>query len=143
MIRALVGAALPVLGLGLVAAFAGPDLVTGPLGKPLIVDAAGPRSVTQARFSDKECAATYLLDQGADAIDAKRAVRVIAYALRPDGHETELGIRDFPGTAPRETVALLFDESGTLIAAGKPQMPEPGIAAACATSPKSHGQKPV
>jgi hypothetical protein len=67
---------------------------------------------------------------------------VIAYALRPDGHETELGIRDFPGTAPRETVALLFDESGKLIAAGKPQMPEPGVAA-CATSPKSHGQKPV
>lgn len=126
MIRVLFGSALPVLGLGLVAAFAGPDLVTGPRGAPMIVaDQPSPSNgFARARFDGEACASRAVLGEDPRKAWSRAGVRVVAIALRPDGEEMEMAVKE-PDGPVTETVALLFDEKGKLVAVSRPHSLQP------------------
>ncbi len=144
MIRLLLGSALPIVGLGLVAAFAGPDLVTGLQGTPMIVAGADQPRLEPARFDGEACAAASLF-RGAPAAEHERArMRIVAVALGPDGQDFEVAIEN-PGNAS-ETITLLFDESGRLAAVSKPRsMEEPAAVPHrdCLGAPKPTAQGPI
>ncbi len=147
MIRALFGLAFPVVGLGLVAAFAGPDLVTGTQGAPMVVAGVEHASLKRMRFDGGACPSTLLFDDGERQARLQAGVRVVAYQLRPDGQETVLAIRKLPGAAGTagETVTLLFDDSGHLAAVDR-QPTEPELASAtgdCLKSAKPNRQDPI
>ena len=140
MIRVLLGSVFSLGGLALAAALAGPDLVTGMAGAPMVVNGGGHVSIEAARFDGDACASTLLFGAPPATSDEPARVRVIALALRPDGEVIELGMRDTPGTngAPTATVAILFDEHGRLVAISKPTALQPAAAAyaPCLTAPE-------
>jgi hypothetical protein len=144
MIRALLGSAFPVVGLALATVFTGPDLVTGVSGAPMIVSSEERAILAAAEFEGEACASTLLLGEARRA-EQRPSIRIVAMALRPDGQDIELGIRDIPGPsgAPTETVVFLFDETGRLISIGKPAATAPPTAAhPCPEAPK-HTDAPV
>jgi hypothetical protein len=146
MIRVLLGSAFPVVGLALVAGFAGPDLVTGLGGAPMVVAGSDPVDFAPARFDGGACASTLLYGETHGATDGQPVLRVIAMALGPDGRDIELGVREIPakGTEPG-TVVLLFDQNGRLVGLSRP--PELQQAATahgdCAKAPKPTSQAPI
>ena len=116
MIRVLFGSRASVLGLGLAAAFAGPDLVTGawrrrrwwlppPSMRPSCTRAS--RAGLRARRCSSRPASRRRSICG-------RASSVVAFALRPDGSDMEVGCAIFPGDpgAPTTTVAASLRRSG-------------------------------
>jgi hypothetical protein len=129
MIRVLLGSAFPVVGLALVAAFTGPDLVTGLSGAPMIVAGDERLRLSTAGFEGDACASTLLF---AEKQNARPSLRVVAMALQPDGRDLEIGIRDIQGAsgAPTETVVFLFDDKGRLVSISRPV----GAAAPAATA---------
>lgn len=143
MIRALLGAAFPIVGLSLVAAFTGPDLITGTGGAPMIVSGGDRVELANARFDGDTCALTLLYGDTPDG--NADGIRVVAMTLRADGEVEELGIRELPGAGVRETVLLLFDEDGELVSASEPAALQPAAAAHgdCVKAPKPSGQKPA
>ncbi len=120
MIRILLGSALPIFGLGVAAAVLGPDLVTGPRGEPLIMAAPGEARLQAASFDDDACATKVPFADSSNA--AAAGTRIIAFALRSGADDVAVAVEDFPNGAAtaRETVVLIFDETGRLIAAGNP-----------------------
>jgi hypothetical protein len=144
MIRALLGAAFPIVGLALAAAFAGPDLVTGTSGAPMIVSGGDHVSLASANFNGEACASTLLYGETPDA-DKDEGVRVVAVALQPNGRTIELGTSETPGAdgTIRETVLLLFDDKGQLVSASRPAEMQAAAHGDCVKAPKPSSRKPV
>lgn len=136
MIRLLLGAALSALGLALVAAWPAADLVTGLDGAPMIVADADRPTLEPAYFDGESCPSKLLLAPREEKTQG--AIRVVAIALGPDGRDLELAISG-PETA-EETVLLLFDEHGRLVAAREPAMLQPHEAhGGCGALPPAPG----
>ena len=71
-------------GLGLVATFAGPDLVTGPSGAPMVVAGSEQAGLTQAYFDGDACPSTLLFDANRpEQRTSCDAFHVVAYQLQP------------------------------------------------------------
>ena len=119
MIRVLIGSALPVLGLGVAAAFFGPDL-TGPRGEPLIMATPSEASLQAATFDGKVCPSTLLFADSGKA-PGLTGTHIVAFALRSGERNVAVAIEDFPGEGKvRKTIVLVFNDEGQLIAAGDP-----------------------
>jgi hypothetical protein len=121
MIRALLASTLPVLAVGMAVTLVGADLIVGPSGEPLRVAAPEAAILQPASFDAASCASTLLLAdrQGAaDPADATPGTRVVALS---EGAGFIVAIAAVPPDAPAsETLVLIFDESGRLLAAGDP-----------------------
>ncbi len=146
MIRVLLGAAFPIVGLALAAAFTGPDLVTGMSGAPMIVSGGDRVDLAPALFDGGACASTLLYGRTPDA-DEHEGVRVVAVALQPDGRTIELGTSETPGAdgTVRETMLLLFDDTGQLVSVSRPVEMQSAAAPQgdCVKAPKPSSRKPV
>ena len=118
MIRALLGAALPVLGFGLAAAFVGPSLVGTPGGEPMRVAQPLPASLHEASFGAAACAETLLLaERGADTL---HGARIFALALQAEAGGLRVAAEEVPSGAvvPDETLLLVIDRTGRVLASG-------------------------
>jgi hypothetical protein len=146
MIRLLLGLALPVLGIGASAAFLGPDLLTGPRGEPLVMAAPDRPMLQAASFEGGGCASTTILPTPSEAAPHGSA-RIVAFALPAEGETVAVAVEDFPGTGGLpETVILIFDRDGRLIAAGDPmslQMQAAMALADCIEAPKPDLRAPI
>lgn len=113
MIRILLGAALPLAGLGLAASLAGSELLTGPRGEPLRVAAPDSGFVQKAHFDSRGCASHLRYDL-TPAVTAEQdgAPRLHVFAF-------DLDAPDDSGNTAHDTekVILIFDQSGQLVAA--------------------------
>jgi hypothetical protein len=118
MIRALLVSALAVLGLGTAGAYLGPDLVTGPRGEPLIMAKSPDAMLKPANFAAGACEPTLLYSRVAAS-----GGRIVAFSFRPDSENVAVAVEDYvdPAHKPAETVILVFDKDGALVAAGDPQ----------------------
>jgi hypothetical protein len=146
MIRVLLGSVVALGGLGLAAVYAGPDLVTGSNGAPMIVDGGSRASLQAALFDGGACASTLLYGEKPATGAEADGIRIVALGLRADGEVVELGIRDTPGAngAPRATVALLFDEDGTLVGISKPEAFSPAATLGdCPSAPEQVDGAPI
>lgn len=120
MIRGLSVSALSALGLAAAAACLSPDLVAGPRGEPLIVSEFSEASLQPAGLD---------LDGGGCPValpfaEAEAAgLHIVAYAFRPDSEDVAVALEDYSDASrkPAETVILVFDKSGRLIATGDPE----------------------
>ena len=113
MIRTLVASALPVLGVGAALALVGPDLLAGPTGEPLRVASPQAAMIQPASFDASSCAST-LLAGGGDTV----STRIVAFS-EDAGFVVAIEAPQQAGSAG-ETLILIFDEAGRLIAAGDP-----------------------
>jgi hypothetical protein len=121
MIRILFKAALPVLGLGLAAAFLAPELVSAPRGEALVV--ASPSNLHQASFQSAGCGSVFQhADRPPFDFDLSET-RIVALALHEGKDSVVVAIGGVASQAGEEirTVFLVFDEMGRLIAAGDPK----------------------
>jgi hypothetical protein len=145
MIRVFLGSALSLGGVALATMLAGPDLVTGVNGAPMIVHSEDRVSLEAALFDGDTCASTLLYGENPEAGGEPAGIRLVALGLRADGDIIELGMRDTPGMdgAPRAVVAVLFDEAGRLVAVSKPEALIPAAAGACGTSPATTDRSPI
>ena len=112
------------LGLGLTAMLLGPDLVTGPRGEPMIVDAPAEATLQQASFDTTACPSPLMLDD--EAVFADQAppgvgIHVVTLAFRytADGASmlVEHGV-----THPDADAALVivFDDQGRILTVDQP-----------------------
>lgn len=124
MIRILFGSALPVLGLGAAAMLLGPDLVTGPRGEPMIVDAPAEATLQQASFDTTACPTPPMLDDEAlfaDQVELGVGMHVVTLAFRhtADGASmlVEQGV-----THPYadEALIIVFDDQGRILTVDQP-----------------------
>jgi hypothetical protein len=145
MIRVLLGSALPILGLALAAGFAGPDLVTGLSGAPMVVAGSDRVDFAPARFDGGACASTLLYGETRGGTGEQSGLRVIAMALGPDGRDIELGVREIPASGTKTgTFMLLFDQDGRLVAVSRPpELQQAATAHNCAKAPKPTSQAPI
>ena len=139
MIRALLGSALPILGLGLAAAFVAPTLKATSSVKPMIVGAADPVPAFQpASFDKPACASTLLFAEAADLPGATAGLRVVALAPRSGSGEAGFELRELPpGASTHDAVVLfLIEPDGRIVAA----MDADGLPGDCEGAA---GRKPV
>jgi hypothetical protein len=121
MIRAVMGSALSLAGLGLAAAYLWPG-VAEPGGEPMVV-APVAAAYQLARLDDAACASVLLrADRPSPATSgdsAEGAHAVIAVRVGPRGEPLaiEQVVMD---AAAAETLVFVFDDSGRILAAGYP-----------------------
>ena len=122
MLRVLLASALPVLGIGLAAASLSPNLLAGPGGDPLILIAPADASLQAANFDGEACASSLLFAGPLSADGSMAGTRIVAFALRSGDRNVAVAVEDYsvPGQPPN-TVVLVFDDLGNLLAAGDPQ----------------------
>jgi hypothetical protein len=117
MKRMLFGCALPVLSLGLAAAFLAPSLLEGPAGEPLMVASAAPEATVElASFSGGGCAVTLLTDAA-----GAQGGQIAAVVVPSETGETAVAVAAIPtdGSAPTSGYLLVFDAGGRVIAASE------------------------
>ena len=140
MIRVLLGSALPVLGLGLAAAFVAPSLVATSGVQPMIVGAADPVvEFRPASFDRSGCASKRLLAERADLPAGTAGLRVLALAPSPAAGDEGLVLRELSPDAPIDSAVILFfvRPDGRVVAA----MDADGLRGDCTGA--AAGQKPV
>lgn len=126
MIRVLLGFALPVLGLGVAAAFVAPSALAPLSGEPIMVASASTASAVQpAGFDSPVCASKLLFAETAgppDAALARSGLRIMALQPRPGPDGMAFEFREMPagGTADDAALLLLIDAAGHVIAARDP-----------------------
>jgi hypothetical protein len=144
MIRAFLASALPVLGVGMAVTLVGPDLIVGPSGEPLRVAAPEAAFLQPASFDAASCASTLLLAdrQGAaDPADGTPGTRVVALS---EGAGFIVAIAAAPHDAPTsETLVMIFDETGRLLAAGDPTTLQIDPAGAAMLDNCANGEAPT
>lgn len=134
MIRVLLGSALPVLGLGLAAAFVAPSLVATSGVEPMIVGGADPAVEFQpASFERSSCASTLLFADAAGLPGAEAGLRVMALAPRTGPSGRGFDVREVPPGASTAGAAilLLVTGDGRILAARE----HDGSAGPCADDP--------
>jgi hypothetical protein len=131
MIRTLVASALPVLGVGAAIALVGPDLIAGPTGEPLRVASHEGSMLHPASFDATSCTSALLA--GAD--DAA-GTRIVAFT-EDAGFVVVVETPHQVGSA-NETLVLIFNASGRLIAAGHPNALETDAAGAALIDDCAH-----
>jgi hypothetical protein len=121
MIRILFKAALPVLGVGLAAAFLAPELVSAPRGEALVV--ASPSNLQQASFQSEGCGPVFRHRNRTPFDFDLSGTRIVALALHEGKDSVIVAIGGVASPADEDvrTLFLVFDEDGRLIAAGDPQ----------------------
>jgi len=121
MIRVLFGSALPVLGVGIAAAFFAPDLLTRPGGEPLIM-ASHEASLQAATFDGSACPSTMLFAGSPNGGGESGFVgaRIVAFALGAGDGDVAVTVQEIPGAGGKisKTIVLVFDHAGRLVAAG-------------------------
>jgi hypothetical protein len=118
MKRVLLGSVLPVLTLGLAAAFVGPSLFEGPRGEPIRMAAAEPLPGIQlTNLEGDACASILALGDG--GVSTASGIRIVALTLGSDGYRLSVDLREVPAgeAAVGATLVLLLDTSGRLLAA--------------------------
>ncbi len=146
MIRVLLGSALPVLGLGVAAAFFGPGLVTGPRGEPMIMAATDDATLQPATFDGEACASKLIFADPASPGGQAPGAHIIAFALRSGANDVAVEVEDYPGgaTEAAKTVVLVFDDNGQLISAGDPEsLHMQAVAKPCVDTPDSTPRAPI
>jgi hypothetical protein len=114
MIRALLGLALPVFGIGLSAAFVAPSLVS-PQGEPMLVTASDREAqLQQAGFDPAVCEGLTLV--------------ALTFRSAPDG----LSVRFYkPDLAPEGVLLLVLDGDGEVVGASPAEAVGAPLAAGC------------
>ena len=118
MVRVLLGAVLPLVGLGLAAASVGPTLVGPSRGETMVVAGADAAAFQPASFDGSACASPLFFGQGENLL----GLRAIALTVQLGEDGLILQAREIPlGTPAGEAaLVLLIDESGGVVAAGDP-----------------------
>jgi hypothetical protein len=124
MKRVLLGSVLPVLTLGLAAAFVGPSLFEGPRGEPIrVVSAETFPGIQLTDLEGETCASILALGDG--VASGAPGIRIVALTLGSDGYQVSVDLREVPveDAAAGTTLVLLLDSSGHLVAAGEASAP--------------------
>jgi hypothetical protein len=139
VIRVLLGSALPVLGLGLAAAFVGPSLVAPSGGEAILVGNVEPAAEFEpAGFAGEVCSLPLLFahqNGPSGSAAANSAPRIFAVERLPDAG-LALGITEIPPghSAEHALLLMIVDPSGRVVAAGHPAaLKDAGLVATCDT----------